>query len=888
MADDSKPDKADVEEQEELEFEKLCDEKTKRYTRDCESGTRWRTAMAVTLFKRFNNDYHGYWDGQLSTWLDVPSQGLMKWPVIGPVVRANDSNWMSTKIKQEIEATSSDPQKKGAEVVAEAVFNYLYKKDWTSRAEQMMSQYCQLGFVYGLYSGFSKHASPKKIKVPKVRQEQVPADDPEWYCAECGVTGPATDLATEEGQDLSGAQKCPACGKMSAHVDEENGEDSKSIEVEDGYDEIAEGDSFTKIVPSLLFLIDEVNAKAADASGAQWFNYNRLSRRYELKALYGEAASGLGASDGKEWSDGVRWWHALESGASAPTDKSQASSGKGKVNDDDLLQERHWWFRPAVYGSWKSPADYSHPCGFKIKKGQTIQEAFEAQGKEYKGLYLCMVGKKVMYIDTEDHQDCWSFGLWMMNGASFYGKAQQELLDIQEAANEWFTMFFEYGERSSMPQTIADRQMFNRKDFDNRAGGVILTKKNFQRQKPISSYVMRLEPARLSSDLYSIFELLDKGKDDISGVSKASTGMGDSSNRTMGGQALLTQRSQGLMVPSQKSKGQAQGLWGKQQLKIAQRYWSDDRLRQVLSKLDKSWDDENIAAFRAIDIDTELIIEPAEGTDIPTTFHEKGEKLMAVVASGILWNPEVPVDLREQIAHMLNIDYDPEGVEAQRRRQQEVYGKIQAACAFVEKQGTGYVQLPDSDMPQVNPQAVEQVQTMPGIKILPRSENIEFAMDFFNKYLVALGSAEHPDELLMAVLQDRVDKLQVIKAQNMQAAAVAAGTISGQAGAAEAGGQGAEQGGVEAPKMLVNYKDAPEDIRRQMEAKDDLTPSSDAPAAPPDQIEHARTLELNAQKHAHDKEKLQMAHEHAKELEAMKAAHATDQAQNSKIPQSPA
>lgn len=841
MADET-PKSEEIDREEELEFEKLCKAKTSRYTKDTESGSKWRTAMSVTLFKRFNNDYHGYWDGQLSTWLDVPSQGLMKWPVLGPVVRANDANWMSTRIKQEIEATSSEPRKKGAEIVAEAVYNYLYKKDWTARNEQLMSQYCQLGFVYGLYSGFSKHASSKKIKVPKVRKEEVPPEDPEWYCSQCGVSGPATDLATEKGQDLSGAQKCPACGQMSAHVDEQDGE-AKSIEVEDGYEEFAEGDSFTKVVPSLLFLIDEVNAKAGDASGAQWFNYNRLSRRYELKALYGKAAENLESQDGKDWLDGVKWWHTLESGGSAPGE--QKSGGKGKVSDDDLLQERHWWFRPAVFGSWKSPANFSHPCGFKIKKGQTLQEAFEAQGKEYKGLYLCMVGKKVLYIDTEDHHDCWSFGLWMMNGASFYGKAQQELLDIQEAANEWFTMFFEYGERSSMPQTIADRQMFNRKDFDNRAGGVILTKKGFTRQKPISSYVMRLEPARLSSDLYEIFALLDKGKDDISGVSKASTGQGDPSQRTMGGQALLTQRSQGLMVPSQKSKGEAQGLWGKQQLKIAQKYWTDDRIKMVLSKIDKSWDDENIAAFREIDIDNELIIEAAEGTDIPITFHEKAQNLMSIVASGILWNPQVPVDLREQIAHYANIDYDPENVESERRHQQEVYNKIRAACAFVEQQGTGYVQLEGSDMPQVNPQAVAQIQTMPGIEILPRSENIDFATQFFNNYIIALHSTEHPDELLLAVLQDRVDKLTVAKAQNMQAAAVAAATIAGQAGQAAGGGQ---EGGGKDPK--------------------------------------AEAMEAD-KKRQHEINMAQMKHGHAKELQDMKAQQAQEAEMNSKVPEPP-
>lgn len=776
----------------------------------------------------------------------------MKWPVLGPVVRANDANWMSTRIKQEIESTSSEPRKKGAEIVAEAVYNYLYKKDWTARNEQLMSQYCQLGFVYGLYSGFSKHASSKKIKVPKIRQTEIPPEEPEWYCSQCGISGSATDLATEQGQDLSGAQRCPACGQMSAHVDEQENE-AKSIEVEDGYEEFAEGDSFTKVVPSLLFLIDEVNAKAGDASGAQFLNYNRLSRRYEQKVLYGKAAEGLDSQDGKDWLDGVKWWHALETGGNAPGE--QQSGGKGKVSDDDLLQERHWWFRPAVFGSWKAPANYSHPCGFKIKKGQTLQEAFEAQGKEYKGLYLCMVGKKVLYIDTEDHHDCWSFGLWMMNGASFYGKAQQELLDIQEAANEWFTMFFEYGERSSMPQTIADRQMFNRKDFDNRAGGVILTKKGFTRQKPISSYVMRLEPARLSSDLYEIFALLDKGKDDISGVSKASTGMADPSNRTMGGQALLTQRSQGLMVPSQKSKGEAQGLWGKQQLKIAQKYWTDDRIKQVLSKTDKSWDDENIVAFREIDIDNELIVEAAEGTDIPITFHEKAQNLMSIVASGILWNPQVPVDLRQQIAHYANIDYDPENVESERRHQAEVYNKIRAACAFVEQQGTGYIQMPGSDMPQVNPQAIAQIQTMPGIQILPRSENIEFAVGFFNDYLLALASSEHPDELLMGVLQDRVDKLTVAKAQNLQAAAVGAGVISGQAGKAEMGAQGGGQQG---------------------------------PPEPDPEVEHQRTKELAEQKHGHQKEIEQMKMDHAKELEGMRQQAAQESEMNSKVPASPA
>ena len=55
MADENKDGR-----EEELKFEDLCDAKTKRYTDECQSGMRWRTAMAVTLLKRYMNDYHGY------------------------------------------------------------------------------------------------------------------------------------------------------------------------------------------------------------------------------------------------------------------------------------------------------------------------------------------------------------------------------------------------------------------------------------------------------------------------------------------------------------------------------------------------------------------------------------------------------------------------------------------------------------------------------------------------------------------------------------------------------------------------------------------------------------------------------------------------------------
>ncbi|MFS6844305.1 hypothetical protein, partial [Staphylococcus aureus] len=130
-------------------------------------------------------------------------------------------------------------------------------------------------------SGFSKDASYGKIKIPKVKTEEVEGDGPEWYCSSCGISGPATDLATDKGRELSGAQECPACHQQTAYVDGEGqGQSPETVEVHDGYDELSEGDNFTKVIPSFLFIVDEVNSKAGDSSLAHFFNYNRIVRRY--------------------------------------------------------------------------------------------------------------------------------------------------------------------------------------------------------------------------------------------------------------------------------------------------------------------------------------------------------------------------------------------------------------------------------------------------------------------------------------------------------------------------------------------------------------------------------------------------------------------------------
>lgn len=795
----------------ELEFEKMLVTRTERWVKENEHGERFRTALGVTLHRRFMNDYYGYWDKNLNSYLEVPSAGLKSWPIIGPVVRTNNSNWLSTRIQLEITSNSSDPVKMGGERVARALFQNLYENLWTDTHEELMALYCQLSFNWFGVSGCSARHGQKKMKVTRLRKEEVETDEPEYQCSECGASGPATDLAADEsGVDLAGPVQCPACGNMAATADSPTG-DKAEVEVTDGYDEVNAPKNFFKILPSFLFRVDEVNGKAADLSGCQFVNMNRLSRRYELRENYGEeAVKGLTPNDGKEWLDPVKWWHRLESGTIA-TEKDYKASG-GAQSDDDLLQESIWWCTPASVAAWKSPSDYSHPCGFKIKKNQTIADAFKEAGKTYTGLYFVMAGKKLLYVCPENHNDVLVSGLWIMNGASFWGKGQQELNDIQEAANAFFSMFYEYGMHSSMPQRIYDGNMFDRKDFKNRAGGMTPTRKGFMRNgKPLKYFIETLEPGRMSGDMFVIWEsLVREGGEDIGGTPKSVVGQGDPTNKTAGGQALLTQRGLSLLIPSQKSKGQGLKRWAPQQLKFVQDYWSNEQIKEVLTKVDQSWEDQDVEAFRNMDLRFDLTYKVVPGTDIPVSHSEKEQRLMMTLP--VLINPRIPVELRQQIARLGNIDYDPDHIERERRHQTQVLKKIKEACKYVEKSGIGYVQT-EAGM-EINPEALDRILSLPGLEILQRSENLPWAKQFFDNEIVALHTADHPDQLLLAVLQRRVDML--IEQQVTNDADTA--KIMGALNQAQGGEQG--QGGGEDPAakaQLENMKIEGQRQTKQME-----------------------------------------------------------------------
>lgn len=769
----------------ELPFDEMIRLQTKSTKDVTKEGREQRIREGVVMWKRFIGDYYGVWDTELNSYLEVPSDGLMKYPIIGPVIASTSANWLDAKVRLELTGASSNPEITGGIAVCRAIHNFLSDRDWTETNEEMMSEYAQLLRNYFVYSGFSKDSIAGKMTIAHTEQvEEQPEQIQQFACGECGETGPWTEAANE----TEGPMTCPACHKPSAHLEEAPAPGAmETREQVAGYQSVSEGDNFTKIIPPFLVNVDETRAKAGKVEDAQWINYNELNKRYELEAMHPGLKEKLQGREGMEWDPGVDWWHALETGVSR---RVGLRTRRNRYRPDDLLQRSHWWFDPIVHRNWKSPSHFEHQeSGFIIEQGQTLAEAFEAMGKEFTGLYIAFCGDVILWIDTESKNDCWDCGLWMMNAASFHGKAREDLLDLQTAINEWFTMFWEHGIHSAHPHTILDGMMFDGQDFRNKAGGYSYTRKGLARNQSIGNYVHTMERGQLGTDIFAIWTGLLQGAEDISGRSKASVGQSDSNNKTAQGQMLLARRAIGLMVPSQKSKTKVFKGWTRKQLRYAQQYWSDDRIRSVMDQEDHSFDDADIFAFRNLDLTRDLVIKEVEGSDIPVSLAEKEAKLLAVIQSGILFDPNVPDEIKSRVLRYAGIDYDVNNYDRDFRYINSVYNKIIKAVDFANERGIGYMMTPeDPAVPgsgglMLNPETIQRILTMPGIEILPRNFNHMVAVEFLNDHIMAIASAEDPDMLLLRVLQTKVDEHLGQTVQNTADASAIEGLV-GKAGAA--------------------------------------------------------------------------------------------------------
>lgn len=744
----------------------------KELIKDYEEPERYRMQIIVTMIKRYRGDSLGFF--YKNRWETMPSQGLKKYNLFWPVVRSNNTNWVSTDIQLKFEPSRSDPETQAGATVCETLHHHVFNRHWTESFEEMMAEFAQLQLGYHIESYFSKNEGVGTIKVPLTTEanpeEEGIASSGEYICAACGSGGPNEVLDPQN-------PLCPECGQ-SVQAGESEQAQPYSGALHSGYSQMPEGENAMRLRSSFTIRLDEANAVGGDPAGAYWFNHHDLYYRYELYQLMPWLKEKLqGKKSGEAWSESLQWKRALE--MSAGTLRSNLGDTKGDKQtgrSDDLLEYCRWWFMKVAVDDYVAPEYYKHPCGWDIYPGENCQDAFERLGKPYDGLYITFVCDEIGFIASDDKNKRWTGGGWGMNASGYWCKGQEDLLDFQEVVNELLTLMVDNAMHNSLPHLILDGKMFDRQNFKNKAGAASYTRKGLQRDKPIEDYFAQLLPGDISASVPMLMSQMLDGAQNTMGVQPSTVGAPDPTDKTFAGQQLKRQASVGLLIPSQKMKKRAKIAAARHQLILCQKYWPNERIARVMSTAEHSWDDADIAAFKAMDLERDVNITGIEGSDIPVTHQEKEMKLGGLIGSGIIGNPQIPKELQSLAFQYAGVPYDTGDYEAQVRSSDSRLREIRELCQLARDASIAYTRAPDvipdpadptgmtmipnpaAGMIIPNEEVIVMILQQPNVKMLPRQDDHQTHIEFFNRHIVALAASPKVDEFELSVLMHYVDE----------------------------------------------------------------------------------------------------------------------------------
>jgi hypothetical protein len=737
-----------------------------------EEAERMRIEIIVTMIKRFRGDSLGFF--YKNRWEAVPSKGLKKYNLFWPVVRSNATNWITTNLQPQMKAARSDSETEAGAQVCQALADFFKQSVWSESFDEQLAFLAQLERGYHLESCFSKDAGYGEIKVP-VSKELEPDDNTvslgggEYACPQCGSGGPNEVLDRD-------SPKCPECGHP-VEMGEETPEKPLSGPVPAGYESMPEGDNMTYIRSSFEIRLDEVNAKANDPKGAYWFNHHALVYLYEIYQkmpwLREKLKDKLPAGT---WSESLQWKRALEmSAGTLRTNQADTRGERQSGKPDDLVEYCRWWFLPVAVEDYVSPTYYKHESGkFDIYPGENVRDAFTRLGKKYCGLYLSFVHDELGLIETDDKNKRWTGGGWGVDAEAYWGKGQEDLLDFQEVVNELLTLMVDHAMHNSLPHVILDRRMFDVQNFKNRAGSATYTRAGFNREgRPLSDFFAQLLPGGMDAAVPNLFASLLDGAQNTMGVQPSTVGAPDPTDKTYQGQLLKRQASVGLLIPSQKSKKRACITWLVQQLMLVQRFWTAERIKRTLSNTEHSWDDADITAFKNMDLERDLIADCAEGSDIPVSHQEKKNELYGLIGAGIANNPNVPRELQSKAFQYAGVPFNDDDYEAQTRSAESRFREMREWVKLAMESNQAFVIAPELEEDPIsgelvpNPAAgqivpnkalIVQILAQPNVKILPRQDDHETHIKFYNRRIIALAASPNVNEFELTLLTSRVDE----------------------------------------------------------------------------------------------------------------------------------
>lgn len=695
------------------------------------------TNSSVTLRKRFrdlnDNDRCSAFSQTSGNWItSLDTQNIYSFNIVQPTIRTNTSVMQNANVKIDIKPRFiKDTKSQSATEVAMAILEQKNRLQWTDRLEEFIAQEQQLGPGVFVRTRHNPHLE-RKHSVPQWESEEmeIPGNA---VCGQCGQETPVSGEVEE-------MMECGSCGGMAVV---ETMPTTASVDVPSGYNEFTTGDTETQAIPFFEIRIDDESTQGGNIDRAKWMEHHYLASLDELQLEYPESRDEI-AGASIDWGYSIRWQQVLRRNRIVPTD----------ITSDSVVEQREVrdiFLTPTMYLNHPISEDFAlkdkdGKVRFAVKKDQTLDKGkFEGETfKEPPTLCFRLVGTSLIDVFPCDFKNEFSYITFLNNSSSFWGSFLYSLVALQDIINYVLTLQFYHIRRNAITSIIYNRNSFDPESFNE---DLIPTKDTIPPDIPINSQFGIIPALQMSGEPMQMFEVLQGMKSDVSLTTPAMMGQAQP-NEPYHAQLLQKQSSLGLLAPAEISKATAKVRWAKQQLRCAQKYWTDEDTEELL-KLNPEWTEDTIQAFRECKFDSDLMISYVEGSEIPQSLIEREiklqnllQQLMALgqVAPEFI-RPELLTEVLSEITKATGMDIDIGNNESNLRLAESRYDHLVGLL-----QGTPHTE--DLQMIQL---VAQQITQLPIFSPLPY-ESFDIIIEFYSDKARNEASREMPNYLIIGCL----------------------------------------------------------------------------------------------------------------------------------------
>lgn len=699
------------------------------------------TESSVTMKRRYR-DYdlsdnldtfkHGYWTN--IPWSDRDFYAMN---IIKPTVIANKSVLVSTNTKIDIEPRfSKDATTQRAAEVAKAIRDLKYDEQWTSDLMELITTEPQVSPGCFLRVRYDENAvNPYRSAVSELEwDEEEMSEGGKSVCKECGM-----ETYGEE-------TECPECAGEMEVVEESESTAMPVMKGREKKEEKKTGNTVTEFIPAAEIRIDHMGTQGGRLKNALWLEHHHLVPSWKTGNDIKTSVISVP----------LRWQLALQSGLDY--------YGGATVDADQVIEyveQRDLYLRPEFLDQIEEVTADFEVGHFSIKAGQKLSEA-TYKGEPVGDRVLCFktVGRQILDVypcNFKTFDEEFIYFSYNTNPSSFWGLFLTELLPMQDVVNYMFTLQVFHTRRNARTTLIADRDAFDAEDLER---DLAFTKEGYVRQPGESiGNLFNVVPAlNLSGEPMGIINMMMQYKGDIGGVQPTMVG-GDASNQgytTASGQMMAKNQSMMLLSAFSQSIARGKEAWVRKQLIEAQRTWSEEQFSFLL-KLNGEWTEEYINAFLECNLETDLVIQYVEGSEVPRLLMEREmalrnfvqDLLMLQQAMGQPLPPQVASDILQKIKQYTDVDID---VQNQNSELQLIDRRFDLLRRVTEG-----LEVPAGVAPEdVSAAALKIVTENPALYPFER-ENHAVAIEWLTDRMITLAQEEAPNRMLVECVKQMIN-----------------------------------------------------------------------------------------------------------------------------------